>query len=145
MSTPEPPGGWEPTQYPPGPQPRGPQPPGDWQPYPPPGWQGPPPKSNDGLVQVLMALTGAFGYLLVNSVVAFFLFITALEHSTNTVPIALGAVGGVLLAFGGGTALILLRKPWSKGLGLGLMIGWALMTVCTVGFCTGVNPTIYTA
>lgn len=49
----------------------------------------------------------------------------------------------MLAVFGGGAALIRRGTPKAKGAGLGLMIGWALVTVCTVGFCTGVNPTLY--
>ena len=34
-------------------------------------------------------------------------------------------------------------QPLCEGLGLGLMIGWALTSLVTVGFCTGINPTMY--
>ena len=35
-------------------------------------------------------------------------------------------------------------SPYAKGLGLGLMIGWAVTSLFTVGFCTGINPEMYT-
>ena len=54
------------------------------------------------------------------------------------------AVVLALIAFGGGAVLLLLRSPYAKGIGLGLMIGWALTSVFTVGFCTGINPGLYT-
>lgn len=55
--------------------------------------------------------------------------------------------GAVILAaidFVGGGLLLRLRRPWSRGLGLGLMIGWALVTILTAGYCTGINTTLYT-
>jgi hypothetical protein len=36
-----------------------------------------------------------------------------------------------------------MRKPWSQGLGMGLMIGWALVSIVSAGFCTGLNPGLY--
>ncbi|WP_309234819.1 hypothetical protein [Nocardia sp. XZ_19_385] len=95
---------------------------------------------------VLTALAGVSLFVALNVVVGFIAFAASYQGSSaDTVPIAVAAVAAVLFAFGGGTALIMLRKPWSKGLGMGLMIGWALVTVCTVGFCTGVNPTLYSS
>ncbi|MEV0195897.1 hypothetical protein [Nonomuraea sp. NPDC050691] len=73
-----------------------------------------------------------------NVVVA--LIVIALES-----PVAIGA-GAALLALGalgGGVLLALQRKPWALGLGLGLMIGWALASIVTAGFCTGINPGLY--
>ena len=46
---------------------------------------------------------------------------------------------------GGGAALLAVRNPHAKGVGLGLMIGWALTSLVTVGFCTGINPALYTS
>jgi hypothetical protein len=48
-----------------------------------------------------------------------------------------------VVAFGGGGLLVARGRPWAKGLGLGLMIGWALTSIFTLGICTGINPTIY--
>lgn len=64
----------------------------------------------------------------------------------STAAVAVGAVALVLIAFGGGAGLIALRKPWTKGMGMGmgLMIGWNLLSITTVGFCTGLNPEMYT-
>ncbi|MBN6058327.1 hypothetical protein JYK22_40785, partial [Nonomuraea sp. RK-328] len=85
-----------------------------------------------------LAFAGAFGYWLVNVVVG--LIVLALET-----PVAFGA-GAALLALGalgGGVLLVLQRKPWALGLGLGLMIGWSLASIVTAGFCTGINPELY--
>ena len=49
-----------------------------------------------------------------------------------------------LIAFGGGGALLATRKPRGRrGMGMGLMIGWALTSIVTVGICTGLNPALY--
>ncbi|KAA0094814.1 hypothetical protein CIW49_24875 [Mycolicibacterium sp. P1-18] len=58
--------------------------------------------------------------------------------------VGVGAVILALVAFGGGAVLIALRRPWAKGLGIGLMIGWALLSITSVGYCTGLNPEMYT-
>lgn len=55
-----------------------------------------------------------------------------------TVAVLLGIIG-----IGVGLGLLLVRKPWSKGLGLGLMIGWALTSIISAGWCTGLNPALY--
>jgi hypothetical protein len=55
-------------------------------------------------------------------------------------------VGAAILAaigLGLGVVLLLLRKPWAKGLGMGLMIGWALASIVSAGWCTGLNPELY--
>lgn len=61
------------------------------------------------------------------------------------VAIILGAAAVMLAltAFGGGAALLTVRNPQAKGVGLGLMVGWALVSVVTVGICTGINPSLY--
>lgn len=60
--------------------------------------------------------------------------------------------GKVLLAFGavllarrlrGWLRVVEDRQPRAQA-GLGLMIGWALTSILTVGYCTGLNPTMYT-
>jgi hypothetical protein len=129
---PEPPeGGWPPPGYPYYPPDDG------YSPYPPLR-----PQSSAGLV-VGLAVVGAFAYFAVNLVAALLILMLASEQNTPTAVIAAGTVGLALFAFGGGGVLLALRKPWAKGLGLGLMIGWALTSICTVGYCTGINPSIY--
>lgn len=57
---------------------------------------------------------------------------------------AAGAALLALIAFVGGGALVFANKSvWTRGIGMGLMIGWALTSILTVGFCTGLNPTLY--
>ncbi len=130
---PEPPeGGWPPPGYAYYPQY------GGYPPYP-----APRPQSSAGLI-VGLAVVGAFTYFAVNLVVALLVLMLAAEQPTSAAVIAAGTIGLAVFAFGGGGVLLAIRKPWAKGLGLGLMIGWALTSICTVGFCTGINPSVYT-
>ena len=69
---------------------------------------------------------------------------TVMLADQGKVLLAFGAVLLALVAFGGGFALWKTGSPVPKGLGLGLMIGWALTSILTVGYCTGLNPTMYT-
>ncbi|WP_245672856.1 hypothetical protein [Aldersonia kunmingensis] len=111
-------------------------------PYPPgpPGWEpGKQPSSTGQVVGLAFAGIGLF--IAANLAVTFVVLLLSIDGSTGW--LIVGAAGLALFAFGGGISLVLLRRPWAKGLGLGLMIGWALMTVVTAGFCTGVNPALY--
>lgn len=122
-------------------------PPGEpppWQAYPPPGWQPPPPppRSSTGTV-IGLAVVGIIVFGAVNLALGLLVLIAA-PGPNGTAAVAVGAVSLALIAFGGGAGLIALRKPWAKGLGIGLMIGWALLSITTVGFCTGLNPEMYT-
>ncbi|QUR69987.1 hypothetical protein F6B93_20950 [Mycobacterium spongiae] len=65
------------------------------------------------------------------------------EAMESNVAIVIGAIALGFIAFGAGGVLVALRNPWARGIGLGLMIGWALTSIVTAGFCTGVNPTMY--
>lgn len=121
--------------------PQGPGPQGG--PYPGPGQYGPPPgqASNTGTV-VGLAFAGVALYFVINVALA----LVALGMSGGGNQRAAFAVVAILLgliAFGGGIALVIVRKPWSKGLGLGLMIGWALASIVSAGYCTGLNPGMY--
>ncbi|WP_221891374.1 hypothetical protein [Microbispora sp. KK1-11] len=94
---------------------------------------------------IAMTIAGIVGYVIVNFVLFLATLAAADGFASDHKNVALigGSVILALIAFGGGTLLLLLRKPWSRGLGLGLMIGWALLTIFTAGFCTGVNPSLY--
>ncbi|MCP2347104.1 hypothetical protein [Nonomuraea roseoviolacea] len=107
-------------------------------PPPPPGpsGHGQPPRQT-GLV-VGLACAGAFGYWVVN----LFVGLIAITFESR-VAVGVGAAALALGALGGGVLLVLRRKPWALGLGLGLMIGWALASIVTAGFCTGINPELY--
>jgi hypothetical protein len=137
-----PPGGVPPGQPPPGPsgQPGHPYGPPAGYPYPPP----PPPAPRR--ISVGMVFVGPLIYGAINLVVGFMAFIVAGSTTNQAANVvwAVIAVVLVLVAFGGGTVLLLMRSPYAKGIGLGLMIGWALTSVFTVGFCTGINPEMYT-
>ncbi|WP_336212592.1 hypothetical protein [Nonomuraea sp. LPB2021202275-12-8] len=111
-----------------------------WMPPPP-----PPPASNSTGLVVGMSFAGLGAYSIVNLVLGFVIFIAAMDQSTGggTGLVAAGAVILVLVGLGAGVGLLLVRKPWATGLGLGLMIGWALWSITTAGFCTGLNPSLY--
>ncbi|WP_113698567.1 hypothetical protein [Nonomuraea lactucae] len=85
-----------------------------------------------------LAFVGAFGYWVFNVVVA--IVVLSMESS---VAIGVGAVILALAALGGGIVLLVLRRSWALGLGLGLLIGWALASIVTAGYCTGLNPGMY--
>jgi hypothetical protein len=88
-----------------------------------------------------------FVLFVVLDVLAFFLTLgiaDATPRGGRGLVVGAGALILAGIALGGGIALVRLRRPWAKGLGLGLMIGWGLVSIVTAGFCTGVNPTIYT-
>ena len=115
------------------PPPRPPDSPGD---RPPPG---------SGLEITGWALGGAFVFIFGNAVFGFFTFLFAGSQGDKGFPVIIGMATalGILVAFGGGALLIRGGTPGEKGFGMGMMIGWALVTICTVGYCTGVNPDLY--
>jgi hypothetical protein len=119
-------------------QPPGPPYPGGYG-YPPP--PPPPPKK----ISIGMVFVGAPIYVALNSLLGFMAFIIASSSTGSAnVILAAAAVMLALIAFGGGAALLAVRSPQAKGIGLGLMVGWALVSLVTVGICTGLNPSLYT-
>ncbi|MFI7615464.1 hypothetical protein ACIBP6_29975 [Nonomuraea terrae] len=85
------------------------------------------------------AFAGLFAYFVVNVLVG----LVALSLQST---VAIGVAAGFLALLGlvAGVVLVVLRKSWSVGVGLGLMIGWALASIVSAGFCTGINPEMYT-
>jgi hypothetical protein len=118
------------------------QPPGP--PYP--GGYGhpPPPPQPPKRISIGMVFVGAPIYIALNSLLGFMAFVFA-SSSTDSTNLILGAAAVMLalIAFGGGAALLAVRNPQAKGIGLGLMVGWALVSLVTVGICTGLNPSLY--
>ncbi|OLO98602.1 hypothetical protein BVU76_30020 [Mycolicibacterium porcinum] len=94
-----------------------------------------------------MVILGPFLYAALNLVIGFAAFIGAgASDSAGGSPNAVlggAAVLLALIAFGGGTLMLLSKNPTARGLGIGLMVGWALVSLFTAGFCTGVNPELY--
>lgn len=121
--------------YPPPPPPPG----GPGYPY---GAPPPPPRK----ISIGMVFVGMLIYAAINTVLGFGAFVVAGADTDSANPILIAAaVLLALIAFGGGAALLATKSPQAKGIGLGLMIGWALTSVVTVGFCTGVNPALYSS
>lgn len=136
---------------PPAPPPPPPAPPPGY-PYPPgysypPGYPYGPPPQPPRRISVPMVILGPFLYAALNLVIGFIGFIGAgaADSSGGSTNLVLGgtAVLLALIAFGGGTLMLLSKNPTAKGLGIGLMVGWALVSLFTAGFCTGLNPELY--
>ena len=118
-----------------------PPPPPPMPPRTPPGWYPPPPPNTIGTV-VGLAVVGVLLFGAINVVIG--VIVLAYASGSGPTAVVIGAALLALVAFGGGAVLIALRRPWAKGLGLGLMIGWALLSITSVGYCTGLNPEMYT-
>ena len=96
-------------------------------------------------ISVGMVFAGCGAWAIINVTVALAAIAASLGASSGSDNVALGAaaLGLVVIAFGVGGGLLAARNRHAKGLGLGLMIGWALTSLFTVGFCTGINPGMY--
>ncbi|MGI5285031.1 hypothetical protein ACQEVF_17075 [Nonomuraea polychroma] len=93
---------------------------------------------------VALAFAGLALYSVLNVIVGFFIFAAAMDSSgPHTAYVAAGAAVLALIGLGGGIGLVLIRQSWTRGLGLGLMIGWALWSILSAGICTGLNPSLY--
>lgn len=106
---------------------------------------GGPPKP-EPRISMAMVILGPFVYAVINFVIALMAVMTAgsrVEPQQGNTVLGFGAVLLALIAFGGGAALLCSRSPNARGLGIGLMVGWALMSLFTAGFCTGINPELY--
>ncbi|MBG0827102.1 hypothetical protein HS041_04915 [Planomonospora sp. ID67723] len=85
-----------------------------------------------------LAFVGVLVYIVINVVFAFIAFATG---SSTGFAVVAGLLA--LVSFGGGILLVRNSAPVAKGLGIGLMIGWALVSIVSAGFCTGLNPELY--
>ncbi|WP_231395930.1 hypothetical protein [Mycobacterium sp. URHD0025] len=127
--------------------PAAPPPPG-YPPYPyPPGYPYGPPPQPPRRISVPMVILGPFLYAALNLVIGFAAFIGAgaADSSGGSTNAVFGGAALLLafIAFGSGTLMLLSKNPTAKGLGIGLMVGWALVSLFTAGFCTGINPELY--
>ncbi|MBO0679378.1 hypothetical protein JRC04_18085 [Mycolicibacterium sp. S2-37] len=117
----------------------GPGPP--YPPYPPYPHQ---PQQPPRKISVGMVFVGAPLYIVMNSLIGFGAFVIA-GRSAEAVGTTFAVTAGLLflIAFGGGSILLVKGSPHGRGIGLGLMVGWALTSLVTVGICTGINPMVY--
>ncbi|BDE00721.1 hypothetical protein [Mycolicibacterium fortuitum] len=123
------------------------QPPG-YPPYQyPPGYPYGPPPQPERRISVPMVIIGPFLYAALNLMIGFAAFISAgaADSGGGSANAVLGAAAVLLafIAFGGGTVMLFSKSPTARGLGIGLMVGWALVSLVTAGFCTGINPELY--
>lgn len=132
----------------------------------PPGYHGPPPSSypvypypldypagpppqqpRQRRISTVTVLLGPLIFVVLNVIVGFStVMMTGWADSagiSSDVVLGLGAALLTLLAFGGGAMMLRSTSADTRGLGLGLMVGWALTSLVTAGICTGVNPTMY--
>ncbi len=135
MTNPPPPDGWRPEDWPPPAYPYYAN-----QPYP--AWQPPPRRAGGGEI-FGAAVVGVFLYFGINLIVGPMVAFGLGNVISPPMAFATGAIVLALIAFGGGGALLFVKSPWARGIGMGLMIGWALTSIITVGFCTGLNPALY--
>lgn len=91
-------------------------------------------------ISVGTAFAGVFSYFTINFILG---FVAVMATTNSPVGIIVVAVFLVLMAFGGGAAMLYSYNSNARGFGLGLMIGWALTSLFTVGICTGLNPMLY--
>ncbi|MCB0949328.1 MAG: hypothetical protein KDB44_08635 [Mycobacterium sp.] len=93
-----------------------------------------------------MIFGGCAAWAIINVTVALaaILVSSGSTGSSDNVVLGAAALSLAVIAFGVGGGLVAARNRYSKGLGLGLMIGWALTSLFSVGFCTGINPGMYT-
>ncbi|WP_206072323.1 hypothetical protein [Antrihabitans stalactiti] len=131
----------------PWPYPQQPPPPQGYPAYPPPQYPvyppgyPPPRRNNDGGIVIGFVFVG----ITVSVVLNILVMIAALSivgadsnvGNDGTQFLWISGVLSVVVAFGGGGGLIAFKKPWTKGMGIGLMIGWALMSIL-VGFCVSI-------
>jgi hypothetical protein len=104
----------------------------------------PPPAAGSTGLLVGMFFAGLAIYSVINTVIGFFTFVLALDADGSANPYFIaGAVLLALAGLGAGIGLCFVRRPWARGLGLGLMIGWALWSILSAGLCTGLNPSLY--
>lgn len=103
-----------------------------------PGQMPPPPpervriprRESDDVPSVAMAFVGMF----LTIPISFFVVVATYEGAG----LAPGATAAALvLALGGGLCFV--RESAARGLGIGLMIGWAGLTIISGGICTGLH------
>ena len=136
------------------PVPPGYQPPPGYPPpgYPPPGqyhqpYGAPPPAKPPGRIAVGTAIVGTFLYFPINFLLALGAFTVGGSAGIEQGRLVFGSAALILalIAFGGGALLLTRKSRDAKGMGLGLMIGWAITSVVSAGFCTGLNPSLYSS
>ncbi|WP_396899644.1 hypothetical protein [Mycolicibacterium sp.] len=121
--------------------------------YPPPGYLPPPPgylpppHRPEPKISIGMVFVGPVLYAGINLVIGFAAFIGGgmIDDGRGSPNLVFGFTAVLLaaIAFGGGALMLRSKSPYAKGLGIGLMVGWALVSLFTAGFCTGINPEMY--
>lgn len=105
-----------------------PQPPPDHPPPPPDSWSAPPPAGRP--ISVGFIFLGILLVIPMSVAIIFGLY--------GQSP---GLVAGLFagLVFIGGGGLCFVKSPPARGIGIGLMAGWAILSITTGGLCTGLS------
>ncbi|MBF8192145.1 hypothetical protein ITP53_41995 [Nonomuraea sp. K274] len=91
-----------------------------------------------------MLFVGLTLYSGLNIVIGFLIFVSSMDADhANTPYMIAGTAVLALIGLAAGIGLVLVRRSWTRGLGLGLMAGWALWSILSAGICTGLNPALY--
>lgn len=107
--------------------------------------QGPPPQgeSRNGCAMAAAFAGGVALYVLVNFVIVLISFQVGDTLDSEGAGFAGGAVLLALLALGGGAICFFKGSQVVKALGMGLVFGWSAVSIVTLGYCTGLNPDLY--
>ncbi|MFI6818817.1 hypothetical protein ACIBG7_40925 [Nonomuraea sp. NPDC050328] len=89
-----------------------------------------------------MAFAG-FGLFVLLDLVAVVVVLVVGSELDSAVPAMVGTGVLALAGLGGGGGLLFSRRVRRKGLGIGLIAGWVVLSVATLGFATGLNPALY--
>ncbi|WP_353650360.1 hypothetical protein ABLG96_05380 [Nakamurella sp. A5-74] len=68
-----------------------------------------------------------------------FVFVFVLDGRSE-LAVRAGIFAGLVFLGGGGLCFV--RSPGARGFGIGLMTGWALLSITTAGVCTGLQKFI---
>ncbi|MEJ7649688.1 MAG: hypothetical protein WKF57_11755 [Nakamurella sp.] len=116
----------------PPPPPSGPPPPTG----PPPDFPaGPDPQRRPPAVSVGLAVLGVLAVVPMS-----FLLIFLMEGAGTELGVRAGIFAGLVFLGGGGLCFV--SSPQARGFGIGLMTGWALLSITTAGVCTGLQKFI---
>lgn len=97
-------------------------------------------------VAFLTALLGIVMFVVVNALLfALPIDVWLRSGSNNHVGLIVAAVILLLVALAGTLLAVRATSYFVKGLGIGLVIGWALVSIVSGGYCTGLNPGLYSA
>jgi hypothetical protein len=119
------------TDPPPPPSPPdGPRPPPDAPPPPPDWWAAAAPPPTGRPISVGFLFLGIVLVIPMSVAIVFGLY-------GQSPALVAGLFAGLVFIGGGGLCFV--KSPTARGIGLGLMAGWAILSITTAGLCTGLS------